>query len=165
MLLEQQTAAASASLILTAFSSTYDEYLIEILGLTPTTTSTTLRVHVSTDGGSTWLNTGYQFVSTYTTPSGGAPSTDANAAASAFQPVGATDLSSATAAVTGSMRFYSAMKRFLSELGFMHTNGQAYVFRSAGWVSSGSAVTALRFMLDSGTIASGTVRLYGVAKS
>ena len=55
VLLEEHTASSSASLDFTAsFSATYDDYLIEIIGLNAGTNQAQPWIRFSTNGGSTW---------------------------------------------------------------------------------------------------------------
>ena len=66
VLLEQHTASASATLDFTScISSTYDDYLVEGLSLVPATNAVNFTMQVSTDGGSTWASTTYNWAYSY----------------------------------------------------------------------------------------------------
>ena len=55
VLLEQHTASASASLdFTTGITSTYDQYIVEIIQIVPTTDAVPIALQVSTDGGSSY---------------------------------------------------------------------------------------------------------------
>ena len=62
VLLEQQTAAASATLDFTnSISATYDQYLITFNHIVPATNATNLYFRVSTDGGATYASANYSY--------------------------------------------------------------------------------------------------------
>ena len=48
----------------------------------------------------------------------------------------------------------------------MNATGPAAIEASWGiqWVTTGTAMTAIRFIMSSGNIASGTIRVYGILK-
>jgi hypothetical protein len=62
VLLESETASASASLDFTAFSSAYDVYLFQFINILPATDAANFLFRVSTDGGSSFSATGYEYV-------------------------------------------------------------------------------------------------------
>lgn len=174
VLVESDTASSSATLDFTTwYSSSFDQYLIEIANLVPATDSVDLYMRVSTNGGSSydtgnnyassvqvWDNSGDAFA-------GGTPGSPAGQ----FVMRGAGEISNVTArgGVCATLMFYNPAntthyKRIhgsWSYLTFANTFGASesrHVYLSA------TAVNAFRFLMSSGNIASGTIRVYGVFK-
>ena len=172
-LVEEHTASASASLPFTAgITSTYDEYDIEILNLVPVVNGDNLLIQVSTNGGST-----YDSGSNYFWDGG------SWRAASGFSNGGGTDTSidlsaanglgvSSTAASSGanfSLRMVNplggtASTQFFGK-GFIPFSGSSVrvMIEVGGQYTPTTAVNAFRVTFSTGNIASGTVRLYGLA--
>jgi len=172
VLLEHHTASTSATLDFTSFySSTYDTYLVDIVDLVPDTTATNLNLTVSTDGGSTWAATSYQY-------------TQSRANTSASTSPGIVKSSSATAAnIANALSNNSAFALNLTLK--LHTPGSTsrnkgitivggtYLASDALWYSitgsalwgSTSAYNAVRFAMSSGNISAGTIRIYGLVGS
>ena len=172
-LVEEHTASASASLPFTAgITSTYDEYDIEILNLVPVVNGDNLLIQVSTNGGST-----YDSGSNYFWDGG------SWRAASGFANGGGTDTSidlsaanglgvSSTAASSGanfSLRMVNplggtASTQFFGK-GFIPFSGSSVrvMIEVGGQYTPTTAVNAFRVTFSTGNIASGTVRLYGLA--
>jgi hypothetical protein len=176
VLLEQHTGAGSASLdFTTAFSSTYDEYLIEAVNLIPATNGVQGLIRFSTDGGATYdSGANYQWANSIQTPSGGTGFTSVASAtgATSLPPAGTTNI--ANTAVGGGLRFSArlfdplsatAHKALVGE-GTLRNSGDSNHYRLsfAGYYISATAVNAMRFLFSSGNVASGTIRIYGVAK-
>ena len=174
-LLEQHTASGSASLdFTTALSATYDEYLIELIDLVPATNGTDLQLVVSTDGGSTWLaGTNYRWgVSVLWNtgnPNGYQASGGARVSMTGYEAGGVSNTAS-EGGYGGSCRLFNplgttAAKRLQWQGGARMGDGNFGVFTGAAQVLTTSAVNAIRFKQASGNIASGTIRVYGIAKS
>ena len=168
VLLEQHSASASASLnFTTTISSTYDDYLIEIVSLVPATSGAAVNLLVSTDGGSTYATTSYQSVVYGAKISTGAY---ANAqSTTAIMLVNAFATGVTRAALSGSVFMHnpgsSLEKIFSGQVTFpLSTDSSWYGLSLAGIYSSASAVNAFQIKASSGNITSGTVRVYGLAK-
>jgi hypothetical protein len=175
VLLEQHTASNSAALNFTgSISSTYDEYVIEILNLTPATNAASALLQFSTNAGSSydsgtnyahqafrWINSsqaaaGANSGATSITIDGGGGVDKLNNTASngglcgtfhLFNPLS----SSAYKLLTGQTTFYSSGSLW---------DGASV---AAQYLST-SAVNAFSISMSSGNITSGTVRVYGIAK-
>lgn len=176
VLLEQQTASDSASLDFTScISADYDEYLIEIIDLLPATAGASPRLQVSTDGGSTYEATGYywsQNNSQIGAASGGANGGSNVAAIQLWGATGGVGQGNAAAdTFSGSFRLYNPLGttqyKYLRGEGLGHFSGNNgwYQFSMGGFWFTTTAVDAFRILYSSGNIASGTIRVYGVAKS
>jgi hypothetical protein len=170
-LLEQHTASTSATLdFTTAISATYDEYQIEFVNVIPASNNVALYMRMSTNGGSSYDTSSiYDFTAGYAYSGGvgvGASATNSDRI-TLIDAVG----NSSNYGVRGSIRLFSPgstalyksvlgqlMRDDASALGIVLITGVGGVYKSA------TAVNALRFLYSSGNIASGTIRVYGVAK-
>ena len=174
VLLEQHTASASASLdFTTCITSTYDEYQIEIVNVVPATDNVSLYFRVSTDGGSTydisnlyaesnwgWTNSGSGVSGTAI----GAPTSQIYVSSS-----GDTLDNAATYGLVGSFKLYSPLstslyKLLVGQVALLNNSGFVASLSKVGYYKSTTAVNAFRFIMSSGNIASGTIRVYGVSK-
>jgi hypothetical protein len=176
VLLEQHTAADSATLgFTTCISAAYDEYLIELVGIVPATNGAVLLFRCSTNGGSTYdASAIYDWGELHTLWSGGATSLGADGAVaiSLFSDGAGTGLSStATSPMVGSFRLFdpastASYKMILgSGFGVYSATDGRYQFSTTAQYRSLTAVNAFQFLFSSGNIASGTIRVYGLAKS
>ena len=169
-LLEQHTASSSATLTFTAsISATYDEYLIEFVNLLPATDNATLYIQVSTDGGSSYdTGNNYKFCNSAITSNTG---TGLSTSASASGVYLASTISnvSANGGVSGRCTLYGAgatkhLSMLCSAVGYASGPGAYLLLSGSGVYASTTAVNAFRLTFLSGNIASGTVRVYGIAK-
>lgn len=169
VLLEQHTASSSASLDFTSwYSSSYDEYLIELIAVIPATDNVSLSMRMSTDGGSNYdSGNNYQYSFFYF--SSVASGVGGSAATSSFLIAGTGVDNSANYGVNGSFRLFSpgstsVYKALNGGASFMGNDTNRYRLESSLWYLSTTAVNAFRFLMSSGNIASGTIRVYGVSK-
>lgn len=172
VLLSSQTASASASIDFTSLiTSTYDEYLIELLNIVPATTNTSILMRMST-------NNGVSFDSGANYEYRGLAS--GNAAVSALGATGQTAIllaGGATLVNTAARGGFSGTFRLINPLsavidktivgsGSLAANdGNRYQISMSGWYIIATAVDAIQFLMNSGNIASGIIRLYGIAKT
>lgn len=150
--LGSQTASSSASLIFgsSIISSTFPNYAFVISMITMSASSASLYCQFSTNGGSTWVNTGYFY------PSNG------NAAQISLggSPVSATTLS-------GTVFWHGPSQGAIAQMGGTVT----FTLPSAAW-SNGAAISgyntnnqvynAIQFFASLGNLASGTIYCYGI---
>jgi hypothetical protein len=166
VLLEQKIASASATLDFTAgITSAYDDYLIEIIDIIPVTTAVVFSMQFSLNGGSSWETTSYKHVRNYMSDAGvsGTQIDD-----TPLVGLAASASNSASGGISGSLRFHDPLaaapnKVLHGRTMFLHSSGTRYVYEHRLWYL-GAAVNAIRFLMSSGNIASGTVRLYGITK-
>jgi hypothetical protein len=169
VLLEQHTASASASLDFTSFiSSTYDTYLIVGTEIVPASSAADLRLEIGT-GGTPTYDTGnnYEWAS-HGFATNGASVNDSGSPGIArlLASMGNTSGWSGQFSLTAfGLQSTSLRKTFSGTTYFINSSPLA-VQSSFGmqWTTTGTAVTALRFAMSSGNIASGTIRIYGIAK-
>jgi len=172
VLLEQHTASTSATLNFTAwYSSTYDEYLVEMLNLIPVTNGVFLYMRVSTDTGSTYdSGTNYSWMDFRYVVGASATGGGTGQAQMEIDGGGGTNSISNNSAwgLCGSFRIFapgntSVGTQILGET--KHLTGstrQAAVINGA--YEQTTAVDAFQLYMSSGDISSGIVRVYGVAK-
>lgn len=168
VLLEQHSASSSASLDFSSwYSSTYDDYLFELLNLVPATNNVDLFVRFG--NGSADSSGSYSNV-TYAASSGGAVATGA-AGTTAMKLRNSAEIdNNASGGVTGTMklRYPGSTGTFRrADLEASYLNGDPVLARTVCEYtgSAGSIVNFVSFLFSSGNISSGIVRCYGIAKS
>jgi len=157
-LIQTQTASASSSIVFsTGITSTYLNYVLFYTNIVPSTTLT-LELQLSTNGGSTYITSGYQ---------AGNNITSYNSATFANQ--------------NGTTFFYLSQSTFASfTSGFLYlnnltanavcsVNGQFYqdgTFQglSFGYNSGTTASNAFKILTSTGNMTSGTFSLYALTK-
>jgi hypothetical protein len=167
-LISAQAASNSSTIDFTGLSSTYDTYLVDIVDLAPDTDSTDLWVRLSEDGSTYQADAGDYEHSRFNIS--GTPGTAENGSTSDAKIV------IGTAIGTGTGETYNGSFTLKNPAGskYKSLNGSAAYISSSPihqtmifggtYKGSTSAVTAIRFLMSSGNIASGTFRLYGVRK-
>jgi hypothetical protein len=182
VLLRSLTASASASLDFATrtdgsalIQTDFDIYQIEMIEVLPATDGTSLNMRVSTDGGSSYISTSnvYSWGSyTLTGSSAGAQGNVTNATFIGISP----NMDSATGsyALSGSVKLYNPLgttnyKSIVGQVTAVTSAGvglgNIYTLQLFGSYKSTTAVDAIQFLAGSGNIASGTIRVYGLAKS
>lgn len=174
VLLQTQTASASASLIFTsALSSTYNTYYIDFDQLVPSTTAD-LLLTASTDGGSTYLaSTDYRYCHLFMATDSASTALTRSNGASSISLANGFAVNVWTTGTGGSLNgglFLhnvngSLWKTLVGQLGCIYVPSGAFVSgQMTAQISTTSVVNALKFAPSTGNIASGTIRVYGVAK-
>lgn len=169
--LEAHSASASSSLDFTTFiSSTYDTYKIIGINLVPATNAADLRLEIGTGGGPTydtgnnyeWVGNGWRSDGVAHTNVGSTGIAKVFAAMSntAAYGFGVFDLTLFDPQSTTLRKTIVGSSQYVTSA---PANANAPLMIQ--WVTSATAVTALRFIMSSGNITSGTIRIYGVAKS
>ncbi len=162
----KQTASNSSSIIFTSFvSSAYSSYFVRISNVLPATNTRKLLMTVSTDNGSTYLNSNYLWTKSYSN-SGGSGGGGSNSDTS-FQ---FSDSTSSTLMgnyeiellnLNDASNFPSYLSRFV---GF-DNNSNVLQFVGVGTFAASHNVNAIKFAYDSGNITSGVFSLYGVIEA
>lgn len=158
ILIQTQTTAGASSLdFTTGISTTYSTYLVLFRNILVSSGSANFQILFSTNGGSSYLGSGY--VTGYTT--------------TAYNSATWANANSTTAGVLASVTTTAPANGFM----YIHNLGASIVTQYAGqlWQSNGTqqnlifgtntttTINALRFNTSSGNI-SGTISLYGVAQ-
>lgn len=177
VLLESHTASTSSSLDFVtrnatgqsgaAFQSDYDTYRFELVMVVPAADAT-LNLLVSSNGGSSWASSNYKYTGVTANDAGTTGAGGVSTGTTTAYVSGGLEATN-SAGVSGSMELYnplstSAGKMFVNSLGAQISNGFWYRQASMIFYNSTTAINAVRFVLDTGNIATGTIRLYGVAK-
>ena len=175
VLLEQHTASSSASLDFTScISSTYDEYLFEMIDIIPATDGADFRLAGSTDGGATWVGgTSYRYnvIGSWVTGGGLWQAGNGSAASISLTGYGSGLPNTASkGGYRGSLRLFNPLGTTAGKV--VRYNSLAHMsddnlgdFDGTGEIQTTSAINAIQFIMSSGNIASGTIRAYGIAKS
>lgn len=172
VLLEQHAASGSATLdFTTGITSTYDTYLIEVVNLISANDNVCLLAQLSTDGGVTWDSTSSDYIggSHYTRMDAGGAGDNSGQTSFAGAYL-SNSYTNAQPGLSGNIHFYNsssaAYRQFTYAIQGPGQGGGGYYSQTGGaiWKNTTQA-TALRIQFDNGNIASGTVRLYGIAKT
>lgn len=162
--LSTQTASASGSLSFTSLiTSTYPVYYVKIRNLLPATNATTLNLTFSTNNGSSYLASNYQY-SKYSIYEAGTV-TGSNNSTTAIQLVTSCSNTSART-INGEIYFYglaqSVVATCLLEATAEDSNAHIVTTIAIGANTGTTAINAIKFAMSSGNITSGTISLYGM---
>jgi len=156
-LLNTLTASSSATLSdVTSFTATYNTYVLEFQGFTPASASN-LNILYTTNGGTTWLATGYVNV---TSGSIACTSLDLTGSITAMA---LNQLSYPTTGASGQLTFSNPNAAVASAavlVGQLSAGGKVGTIGCTN--TTASAINGLQFSMSSGNIASGKILIYGV---
>jgi hypothetical protein len=169
VLLDAKSASASASLDFTALiGGAFDVYAFQVVNLVPATNGANLYARVSQDAGSTWKAgaSDYRHAGAFwtSTPSSGAT----GGLGSEIVLTSALSSSASHGGASGWIHVarpatLTLLKQFTSELSHFDGTPTYYRMTSGGaYTADGNAIDGVRFLMSSGNITSGTVRLFGV---
>lgn len=170
VLIAEKTASNSATLDFTDLpTSLYDEFHLEFINIVPATSNAKLKVRCSTDNGSNYdagNNYGSETLiqgANWSGWEGGVTGQSSMELHCAFSNTAAQGggCGSADLYNLASTSMYKNMRGCV--IGYAD-GGYLYICSSIGRYISTTAVNAIRILMDSGNITSGTVRLFGVAK-
>lgn len=170
-LLATRTASGSATLdFASVIDSTYDTYVFEVENLVPATNNVELRMQFSIDNGATWSAANYAYVIHYVSEAASSFVVFNNGGITSYIALCGGISNAAAAGVVGTLKLHSPSvsgktKQGTSEMVFLHNDTTRYNFSASFWHKEHTAaVNAVRFLVDSGNIASGIIRLYGYTK-
>ena len=167
-LLSTATASSSATIDFTGLSSTYYTYILVYDGVALATDAQALTMRVSTDGGSNYLSTNYNYwchgVDDTTTR------TEAVASSSGtyISLSGATTEmgNAASEEASGMIRISNPSHSLVTRIFYENMNGDTATRicgrRGFGYNTTTSPINAIRILATSGNIASGVFKLYGI---
>jgi hypothetical protein len=176
-LLQTQTASSSSTIDFTSnIDSTYDSYVFKFIDIHPSNDGAKFQYNFSTDGGSNYnvtktetrffayhneSDTSAQLAYDTTSADQLAQSTDFGTLAHA---VGNDD----DGCVVGIFNLYNPssttfVKHFIINFQQHHSASGSYQHFKAGYGNTTSAINAVRFKMNSGTIDSGDIKLYGIS--
>lgn len=157
--------------ITSGIDSTYDTYLVDIVDLIPATDAATLYFRVTTDGGSTFKSGASDYGFHSYMMNSGASTYSANAINGHTEIwLGATLGNGASDSFNLQMKLHnpsSTSNHFsTSYLGTQKRTITDRVIGGAGiYQGATTAVNGFQLLMGSGNLSSGTIRLYGIAKS
>lgn len=170
VLLEQHTASTSASLDFTTFiSSTYDTYQFQFVNVLPASNNVDLYLLFGTGAGPTW-DTGSNYNWSMAEWNQGAGGQAFGGGIGTTQIIIAKgQISTSTFTYNGHAELYnpqstSQYKFVTVDASYRDFNSNFYRMLSGGEYISATAVTGIQFKYNSGNIASGTIRVYGITK-
>jgi hypothetical protein len=178
-LISTQTASASATIsFTTGLDSTYDEYQFKFINIRPATDGANLVFNLSTDSGSNYnvTKTTTFFRSIHneadTATSLNYDSDNDLAQSTAFQSLNREVGNGSDESSSGSLTLFNPssttyVKHFIAIFQTCTNHDPSYSFNNflAGYGNTTSAVNAIQFKFDSGNMADGIIKLYGVKKS
>jgi hypothetical protein len=166
VLLDTQTAAVSASLnFTTGINSTYDAYVAILTNVIPSV-SAPFTLRTSTNGGATYDNGFLDYTFTYSEFGTGAFGGSGTGSSSALVLSGNVSNAATNGGIRGMITFHRPSdtvtnKAFYTDM--MKDNTTP--IQGVGTRASTADVDAIQFLFTGTTIASGTIRLYGIANS
>lgn len=169
VLLEQHTASSSASLDFTTFiSSTYDSYVFVLVDVLPATSTADLWVRMGTGGGPTF-DTGSNYTWAHVQHSQVPTNTPLGLGGDSKIKLAHSLSNASTSGVSGEGKIFSPQsttvhKRITAHLANVDSSGNFVDVSDAGQYLSTTALTGIQFLMSSGDIASGTIRIYGLEK-
>ena len=177
VLLSTQTASASATIsFTTGLDSTYDEYIFKFINIHPATDNAEFQFNMSTDSGSNYnvTKTTTFFLAqqaedgSYSSLEYGASRDLAQGTGNQYISVGVGNDNDQN--VNGSLTLFNPssttyVKHYISITNSSQGSDYSVNSYSAGYGNTTSAVNAIRFVMTSGNIDDGIIKLYGVKKS
>ena len=170
--ISSQTASASATVdFTTGISATYDEYEIRFDAVVPATNNAHIIARVTTNAGSTWEATSYRGtefgVSVAIASAAAGPTTEVLVTGTNALVAGISN-TAANGGASGIVRFRpnnsAGKKNIESVASYMGNSNFAQSFCSGQWNGANTVLNGIRFLMNTGNIASGTFRLYGVQR-
>ncbi len=172
-LISAQTASSSATIDFSSgLDDTYDRYMVLLSNVKPATDDVELWLRVGTGGGPTYQTSGYRYITRAYNDTGSdvsiASASDSKInLVSASSTVSLGNASGENANIT--IHFNNPEVTDLCEFnwhgGYSAAYGGVANVSGSGRYDTAGAITAIRFLMESGNIASGTFRLYGYRKS
>jgi len=163
-LIQTLTASTSATISFTSgIGSNFNVYVVKLRNILPSSNAVTLRMLWSTNGGSSYLSSGYKWAMINSVSTG--LSQDGSNSTVAVQVCNSMS-STAGRVMNGEIILYE-LNNSNFKTAFCYTDKQGSSGNMEGQSVMGShtgttAVNAIRFQAGSGNIASGTFSLYGV---
>ena len=172
VLLSEQTASSSSTISFTSgIDSTYKEYIFKFINLHPSEASRP-QFNLSADGGSNYnVTKTTTFFASFNDEAGSSGALSYSSGGDVAQSTGVQRLGGDTdadndTAMSGTLHLFdpsntTVVKHFISRINQVSTAYSQDCF-TAGYANTTSAVNAIQFSQDSGTIQSGTIKMYGV---
>ena len=163
VLLATVTASNQASVEFTAFSSTYDNYLITFFGHLPITNAASLEITISDAGG--YFSSNYQWQEIVSissgSPAGGGTGAGTGSSIEVFTSCSNANAQSGFIYVFGVNQTSGYIMLRGDVVGYNNTNAHV-ISTMTGVHALTQAATKLKFTETSGNVSAGTFRLYGI---
>ncbi len=172
VLISEQTASSSSTISFTSgIDSTYKEYIFKFINLHPSEASRP-QFNLSADGGSNYnVTKTTTFFASFNDEAGSSGAVSYSTGGDLAQSTGVQRLGGDTdadndTAMSGTLHLFDPsnttfVKNFISRTNQVSTAYSQDCF-IAGYANTTSAINAIQFSQDSGTIQSGTIKMYGV---
>ena len=167
--LSKQTASSSSAIAFTGFLNVkYSYYVLAIRNVIPSNNATQLLMQWSTNAGSTYIATAYQWAQVYANSSGGFGSNE-NSNDTSMRIQDAMN-NNGTATLNCDIKLYNLGSTSVSPIfrndGALIDSGNFFgLSLSTGGLTGVNNINALKMFMSAGTISSGTFTLYGVQES
>jgi len=177
VLLSTQTASASANIsFTTGIDSTYDEYIFKLINIHSSGTGIYFTFNLSTDGGSNYnvTKTSTFFRASHieddTQTSFGYITSGDQAQGTGYQRLLPPLATANDQSGSGTLHLFAPssttyVKHFIASTTAMQDQDLAFDMNVAGYCNTTSAINAIDFKFESGTIDDGIIKMYGVKKS
>ena len=176
-LISTQTASSSTSISFTSgIDSTYDSYIFKFINMHPATDNVEFRFNSSTDSGSNYnvTKTTTHFISQHN-ESDSEATLEYRAAGDLAQSTSDQTLTVGVGndndqCVSGTLHIFNPasttfVKHFIASVNVYQASNYSVNSFVAGYFNTTSAVNAIKFIMSSGNIDSGTIKLYGIKDS
>lgn len=164
-LISTQTASNSAALQWTNLPTTYNDLELKCQGITPAANAG-LNIQVGEGAGPTWETSSYTYAVLIWSSSSSVVSPQGNGGASSIQLVGNNAVNGGTAIVDANIANVASSttyKFILAHTGFSNSGSLLMASASGEYVGDTNPVTAIRVLMSTGNITSGTCSLYGIS--
>jgi len=174
ILLSTQTASASADIsFTTGIDSTYDSYVFKCIDMHPATDNVDFQFNLSTDGGANYnVTKTTTFFSAFhdeadTNANFGYDTTGDLAQSTNFQNLSFDGGNGADESVSGTLTLFNPssttfVKHFIATTNSLSDGDYTINSYVAGYGNTTSAINAIQFIMSSGNIDAGTIKMYGV---
>lgn len=168
-LLSSQTASNSSSIDFTQFSTNYNVYKVEASAIVPVTDNVSILMRTSSNAGSSYDSAGADYHYADLFASSGATTTNSGSTGAS-----AITITSSAGNSTGENVSFTMTINGISTTLYKHVyyHGAIYSatptffhFAGSGMRASTAAINAVRFLMSSGNISSGTFKLFGMREA
>ena len=168
-LITTTTASSSANVLFTGLSSAYRNYMVVVSSAIPATNGALLECQLSINGGTSYVTQNWYAAHWYA----GVSSVVGSGGSNDFVKLTETTSSTTTnGGVSGVIMLFNPSntaggKIVRSEMAGYYTGGtptnSGFSISSGSYLDFGNAVNAVNFLFDTGNIASGSFKLYGIS--
>lgn len=172
VLLTETVISAAATVDFTAnITNTYEHYVFVLTHVKPATDGVSFQFLTSTNGGSSYDSASYTYASTRVLASSSALATDVSTSAANIPLTGGLTMGNDTNenGFSGIVNLYTPSSARYMRMdwrgGYFTASTELVRVDGAGALAVAADVDAVRFLMSSGNIASGSIRLYGLRKT